>query len=142
MTDDEEATKLAGCASCWPESPDEAWMARASLSQKAELIDESHFHVMILACIKCGQRFLSVFTETIDWTDGDDPQHWALMPVTDEESRELIEPKAPLEEAHLSALGQRRRSLRHDHPKGAASRSYWSRGFTVRYHDRAVIPAG
>jgi len=41
--------------------------ARRALDFEAELIDESHVHVAILACGQCGQRFVSVFTETIDW---------------------------------------------------------------------------
>lgn len=62
-----------GCKRCWPPSAGAAWKARGALTHVAELIDESHFHVMILACPRCTQRFVSVFTETVDWADGDDP---------------------------------------------------------------------
>ena len=63
-----------GCERCWPPIADAAWEARGGLTHVAELIDDSHFHVMILACPCCTQRFVSIFTETIDWEDGDDPQ--------------------------------------------------------------------
>ena len=56
-----------GCERCWPSEADAAWEARRKLACAVELVDESHFHVMILACPSCEQRFLSVFTETIDW---------------------------------------------------------------------------
>jgi hypothetical protein len=52
-----------GCASCWPPTAADAWEARSTLTHVAELIDESHFHVMILACPRCSQNFVSVFTE-------------------------------------------------------------------------------
>ena len=36
---------------------------------------------MILGCARCSQGFVSVFTKTIDWEDGDDPQFWTLLPI-------------------------------------------------------------
>jgi hypothetical protein len=57
---------------CWYTSADAAWKARDGLTITAELIDESHYHVIILACPQYGQRFLSVSTEMIDWANGDD----------------------------------------------------------------------
>ena len=53
-----------GCERCWPSTADAAWEAREELTHVQELIDDSHFHVMILACPCCTQRFVSVFTET------------------------------------------------------------------------------
>jgi hypothetical protein len=40
----------------------------------AGLVDESHFIVSIRRCVRCGQHFLIMFCERIDWADGDDPQ--------------------------------------------------------------------
>ena len=48
---------------------------------------------MVLQCRRCDQRFLSVFTETIDWQDGEDPQQWAVLPITNEEAV-FVEPLA------------------------------------------------
>ncbi|MBM4090244.1 MAG: hypothetical protein FJ276_12605, partial [Planctomycetes bacterium] len=60
-----------GCQHCWPAKAEAAWDARRGLNKQADLIDESHFHVMILACPRCSQRFVSIFTEMVDWADGD-----------------------------------------------------------------------
>lgn len=100
----------------------------------AELIDESHFHVMALVCRACGQRFVSVFTEQIDWADGDDPQYWQLLPITKEESDRLCEGGEP-GRAALEALGGARRCLMVDYPKGGPQKFYWSTGLSVGYHD-------
>jgi hypothetical protein len=66
MMVDDGAKQDFGCEHCWPSTADAAWEARGALTHVQDLIDESHFHVMILACPHCSQRFVSVFTETID----------------------------------------------------------------------------
>jgi hypothetical protein len=90
---------------------------------------------MLLACPHCAQRFVSVFTETIDWVAGDDPQYWTLLPVTPAEANSLQQKGGALSEADLNALGPHRRSLRRDFPKGEESWVYWGSGIVVRYHD-------
>ena len=135
MVDNRKVRVDFGCENCWPISPDAAWEARRALVHEAELIDESHLHVMILACSSCTQRFVSVFTETIDWVDGEDPQYWMLLPITDAEASELVQRKDPVTDAQLSALGPDRRCLRHDHPKAAAPQSFWGTGIWVGPHD-------
>jgi hypothetical protein len=125
-----------GCARCWPEAADAAWAARARLSAVETLVDESHFIVTILACAACGQRFLSTFTETVDWVDGEDPQYRTLLPLTDEETADLVGRRDSLTEAALAAVGGGRRRLRRDFPKGADEpRVYWSTGTSIGRHD-------
>jgi hypothetical protein len=124
-----------GCAHCWPPAAEAAWEAHGTLSRIAELIDESHFHVAILACPRCDQRFVSVFTETIDWVDGDDPQYWTVLPITEAEAADLARQGAALTEAGLHALGPGRRCLRLDHPNGAAGRIAWGTGLPLGPHD-------
>lgn len=114
-----------GCERCWPPAADAAWAARAALDTEHDLLDESHFHVMIQACRSCSQRFVSIFTETVDWVDGDDPQYWTLLPVTASEAAKLTAQGGSVTEMELNALGLGRRCLRHDHPKGGPARSYW-----------------
>jgi hypothetical protein len=114
-----------GCERCWPATADAAWEARAALDVEHELIDESHFHVTIRACRSCSQRFVSIFTEMVDWVDGDDPQYWTLLPVTAAEAAKLAEQGSSVTEMELNAFGPGRRCLRHDHPKGGPARSYW-----------------
>ena len=124
-----------GCEHCWPVAADAAWEARAALTHVADLIDESHFHVMILACPACAQRFASVFTETIDWVNGDDPQDSTLLPITEAEDADLVQRGASLTEADLNWVGSGRRSLRRDCPSGTAERTFWGKGISVGRHD-------
>jgi hypothetical protein len=114
---------------CWPSNADAAWKARTLLEREADLIDEPHFHVMILACRVCAQRFVSVFTETIDWKDGDDAQSWSLIPITGEEKVRL---SAAPSEAELERLVPGRRCLELDHPTGESARTSWTFGLTLR----------
>jgi hypothetical protein len=123
-----------GCGRCWPDSPEEARAASRDLRHEADLIDESHFHVAIRACASCSQRFVSVFTEIIDWIKGEDPQCWTLLPITDAERADL-EAGGPVTEAKLGALAPGRRSLRHEWPRDDAPRSYWATGISVGPHD-------
>ena len=111
-----------GCAHCWPASADAAWAARTRLSCDADLIDESHFHVMILACTDCAQRFVSVFTETVDWVDGEDPQAWSVLPITNAEAADLMQRRDGSADAVLGSLGPARRCLRRECPKREPAR--------------------
>ena len=124
-----------GCEICWPASADEAWEARRKLSSEADLIDESHFHVMILKCPICSQQFVSVFTETVDWVDGEDPQYWVTLPLTSEEAGWLVHQGSGLAEDDLRRLGPVRKCLHRDYPKRGEPRAYWAVGISIRYHD-------
>jgi hypothetical protein len=135
MTNDEGTGENFGCGFCWPPAAEAAWEARGALTAAAELIDESHFHVMILACPRCAQRFLSVFCETVDWVDGDDPQYWTLLPLTGAEAAGLVQQRDSPAETEFYALGSGRRCLRLDHPKAEAERIFWVTGFSVGPHD-------
>lgn len=124
-----------GCEHCSPASAEAAWEARAQLGHVAELVDESHYHVMVLACGACGQRFLSVFTETIDWQDGDDPQYWKLLALTPAESDALVRAGGSAGESAPEAVGGGRRCLCVDNPKGGPKTIYWTKGLSVGFHD-------
>src|SRR5262249_4159896 len=135
MTVDDGPGQNFGCEYCWPSTADAAWDARGALTRAQELIGESHFHVMILACARCTQRFVSVFTEVIDWEDGDDPQYSTLLPITETEAADLVQQWNSLTEASLEAMGRGRRSLRRDYPKSAAPLNSWGIGISVGPHD-------
>ena len=128
-------TQEFGCDRCWPADARAAWGARDGLSRLKELVDESHFIVTVLACPRCAQRYVSVFTEMIDWVDGNDPQYWILLPITEAEAEGLMRPEASLNETGLNALGRERRSLQRDHPKAGPPRVFWGRGIFVGPHD-------
>lgn len=124
-----------GCERCWPASADTAWAFRQALSCEADLIDESHFHVVIQACPACSQRFLSVFTETIDWADGEDPQYWVVLPLTAAEAAGLALRAGSIREEEIDALGPGRRCLLRDYPKGGEPSCGWGAGMAIRWHD-------
>ena len=124
-----------GCHACWPDTLDAADAARRKLSNRALLIDESHFIVAIRICPKCAQNFLSVFAEMIDWEGGEDPQHWTLLPITESEAQELIRQGNSLPEQALYTLGEDRRSLQHDHPKNEPPQTRWGAGIPRVPHD-------
>lgn len=128
-------TQEFGCQVCWPTDADAAWRARDGLTRQKELIDESHFIVAILVCPICDQRYVSIFTELIDWEHGEDPQYWRLMPITEAEAEGLIQQETSLNEESLNALGPRRRGLRRDHPKVGSPQVFWGRGILVGPHD-------
>ncbi|MFN7923689.1 MAG: hypothetical protein U0Q16_26540 [Bryobacteraceae bacterium] len=121
-----------GCDRCWPADAAAAWEARRGLSTVAELVDESHLHVMLLRCDACGQRFLSVFTEIVDWADGEDSQYWKLLPLTAAEAEALQ--RESLNLARLEAVGSDRRCLRRDWPKGEEARAWWGSGLVIGPH--------
>jgi uncharacterized protein YbaR (Trm112 family) len=133
----EHATGEAhGCERCWPHEAVAAWGARQGLTKVADLVDESHYHVMILSCPYCRQNFLSVFTETVDWADGEDPQYWKVVPIEPGEVAILTDATGLLSEADLDAMARDRRCLRRDYPKGASAPTVgWSVGLRIGPHD-------
>lgn len=126
-----EPPPSAGCSLCLPSDPAAAWEARRSLTRDAELIDESHLHVQLLSCATCRQSFASVFSESVDWADGDDPQYWCLVPLSPEAAVAL----PGLEEGNLlgaiASAAAAREALHRDAPKGSPTRVFWSRGLRV-----------
>jgi hypothetical protein len=130
----ERAPGEFGCDRCWPSSAEAADAARRTLRIEAELVDESHFRITIRACPGCSQRFVSLFTEMIDWKGGDDAQYWTLMPVTQAETADLVG-GGSLSESALNTLAGGRRSLFHDHPTGKPARTGWGTGLWVGPHD-------
>ena len=91
-----------------------------------ELVDESHFMVKIRRCVRCGQHFLTMFCERIDWADSDDPQVWVAVPVSEDEVGKLRSANVAADEyAILKIIANDRRFLYHDMPKGEAESLEW-----------------
>ena len=103
----------------------------------AELVDESHFTVSIRRCAQCGQHFLWIFCERIDWADGDDPQTWMVVPVSADEAQRLITANVEADEDFIrEIIGNERRFLYYDIPKGAAETLAWkTRTLFIPGHD-------
>jgi hypothetical protein len=119
---------------------DDCLAAREAI-RKAEhiamLVDESHFGVSILRCVRCGQHFLSLFCERVDWADSDDPQTTVAVPISEDEVQRLKTANvAANENVILEILANDRRFLYHDMPKGAAETLAWkSRTLFIPGHD-------
>ncbi|MGF6808437.1 hypothetical protein OKW30_003563 [Paraburkholderia sp. Clong3] len=130
-----DSLMLPGCANCWPASPEAAWDARRELRELAMWVDEAHFNVRGLQCVHCSRRFISVFTESIDWINGDDGQSWTTAPVTAAEFAQLEAALPSSIDAALRLVPANRRSLRRDHPSGQDAQIGWTSGIDVCSHD-------
>ena len=126
-----------GCDRCWPASAEACYKALMNdLAFERRLIDESHFGVWVRSCRHCGQKFLQVFTELIDWEGGDDSQDWTLLPISEIEASTLVSQGGSISEATLRALGIGRKSLGHIHARGEPdATTYWATGILVLPHD-------
>ncbi|MGH7132509.1 MAG: hypothetical protein ACREJO_11240 [Phycisphaerales bacterium] len=124
-------------ASC-PCVSDDPAVAKEALRKAAAtdtLVDESHFRVTIRRCPLCGQHFLHIFCERVDWADGDDPQAWITAPITEGETHTLRATNIAADEDYLlRALPGTRRFLHRDAPKGSPETLVW-------LHDTLFIPA-
>lgn len=119
--------ELSGCSQCYQADAQAMGRTWYHFQAIARLVDESHFGIQILACPTCGLRWVSIFTERIDWQDGDDPQCSDLLPVTTGESQKLID-LGETAVGLIESIGKDRRFLRDDHPKGAPRRTTWVNG--------------
>jgi hypothetical protein len=111
-----------GCATCYRCEAPVAWAHRPRFRSVARLLDEPHFGVSILECPECGQAFVSVFAETIDWADGDDPQEWRVVPVTAVEAQALVAQGDGVKLGAIEEVGVGRRFLEVSHPKAGPKR--------------------
>ena len=97
-------------------------------------MDESHFSVGICACVHCGQQFLRVFCEQIDWVDGQDPQYFLTAPVSEDEVGNLRMLSGV--DSLLAEIFMQRITLRHDFPKDAQFPvNRWAHGMVMPAHD-------
>lgn len=112
---------------------DDPEVARKAPSKKQRtLFDRSHFSVFVSRCSKCGQQFLRVFMEVVDWEAGDDSQAGVRIPITPGEAAGLKEFETANEaELALRAMDFSRRKLWWVHPKGKEASTYWATGELV-----------
>lgn len=95
---------MAGCGTCCGDDAETVWSHSSALARVAAIVEESHFSVRVVRCASCGQSFASVFCETIDWTGGNDPQDWLLVPLTEGDVATLIAAGEDGVERALAAL--------------------------------------
>lgn len=117
------------CA-CQSDNPEAAYDALRRRTPVREIIDESHLGVNLFRCRACNQPFLSVFTELVDWSGGDDSQAWMVAPLTEEEAARLQAPGAPADawRALLDARTPDRRYLARVYPRGGTPGVSWGTG--------------
>lgn len=101
------------------------------LTPTHRVVDDSHFGVSVRVCPSCGQQFVVIFTEFVDWSGGDDSQYFDIVPVTGDEAASLVAASG-VDLAALGALGAGRRRLSSDWPAGGSKTISWRTGaFTV-----------
>lgn len=119
-----------GCPACWAKKAPESALeeTRAQLEITHRVIEDSHFGVSLRACATCGQPFLAIFTEFVDWSGGDDAQYFDLVPITAEEAGQIAAAGETVSLAYLGGLGAGRRRLAMQHPTGAPESIAWVTG--------------
>ena len=115
-----------------PSTPSREWAQ--ILAGVARLIDESHYAVQIRRCSACGQHFFHVFSEFVDWKNGEDAMYSDVVPITPEEAAALIAKGENIEPAEFEALGKDRRRLCDYHPTGKP------RTITYAHGNLSVLP--
>ncbi|HKB19588.1 MAG TPA: hypothetical protein VKC65_01155 [Gaiellaceae bacterium] len=112
-----------GCRHCYGENAERAWAYyEDGLAVERELVGEPHFIVQLRRCAECGQQFVWVFTEAVDWEGGEDAQQRSVVPLTEDEAETL-------ETESLASFGRDRRYLMTDWPTDAAGPTIeWSTG--------------
>jgi hypothetical protein len=121
-------TEIFGCKRCGAESAEAVAEYRNQFSLVAELVERSHFGLSILECPTCNQHWIYIFTETIDWTDGDDALFLTLLPITKSESDELQAQRANVDTKRIEQIGLNRRYLQINHPTRAGKKTCWGYG--------------
>jgi hypothetical protein len=124
-----------GCEQCFKADAEAMARAKNKFNEIARLVDEEHFIIRLLSCPACGQRCVSVFTESIDWSGGDDAQYVSVLPITAEEA-ELLQKSGENLTARINAMGCDRRHWRDDSPTGGPRKIQWdSGGLYIGPHD-------
>ncbi|MDI2129570.1 hypothetical protein [Yinghuangia seranimata] len=97
------------------------------LTSEHRVVEDSHFGVSVRVCPSCGQRFVVIFTEFVDWSGGDDAQYFDIVPVTEDEAAAVVAGNGA-DLAALGALGAGRRRLSSGWPTGGVKTISWRTG--------------
>ncbi|MFI8458607.1 hypothetical protein [Kitasatospora sp. NPDC085464] len=116
-----------GCVKCYGGDAQAVWRGqREGFEHETDVVDGSRFAVDVRRCRGCSQRFVWIFTESVDWMGGDDSRHVTVMPLTAAEATGLT--VGTLRPLDLGALGRDRRRLDHDWPTGGPASLHWNSG--------------
>jgi hypothetical protein len=117
-----------GCKECFGAPAETFWASWRRFNEVERLVDESHFIVRIVACSQCGQRYVAVTTEMIDWKGGDDPIYRSILPLSAAEAEMLLHQGANVDVKAIERLGDKRRYLKVDWPSGQQQFIGWATG--------------
>ncbi|TML13844.1 MAG: hypothetical protein E6G31_06850 [Actinobacteria bacterium] len=110
-------TQSFGCRRCYGEDAEAVWVYyEEGLAVEQELVGDSHFLVQLRRCAECGQQFVWIFGEAVDWQRGEDAQRREIVPISAAETEAL----SNLEITSMAALGDGRRHLVTDWPTAAS----------------------
>jgi hypothetical protein len=101
-----------GCTECYGEDAEamlEYYLQK--LTTTHGIFSENHEGAALRECPKCGQQFVTIFTEVINWAAGGDDQFYDVVPVTPDEAAEIVRAGSDISMAHLNGLGKQRRHL-------------------------------
>jgi hypothetical protein len=123
-------TARFGCIQCYGDDAEAtlAQFGRGGLETDRVIVDDSHFIVSLRGCPSCGQAFISVFTEFVDRSGGDDAQYRDIVPVTPDEAAAVLAQGEQVDLRFLGSLGEGRRRLSSDWPTGGERRVEWRTG--------------
>jgi hypothetical protein len=122
-------TSQFGCAECYGEDAVTTLeYTRKHFTTTHRLITDSHYGVSVRECRKCGQQFVAIFTEFVDWSGGDDAQYFDIVPVTPQEAAEAITAGEDVTTRFLGNLGTGRKRLVSHWPTGGPHRILWAHG--------------
>ena len=126
----------APVAGCVCKNPDASVAWKMGRTAHVSLIDESHLGAQLFRCAACNQDFLQIFTEVVDWEDGDDSQAWSVHPIEAELAERLKAAREEVDEAFLAGLGIEGRQLSSCYPRGSFKSVKWSDGpLVILPHD-------
>ena len=128
----ENQPETFGCDRCYDGDAEQVWEGRPLVVER-EVVPGSHFSVDLARCSHCGQLYVRVYHEWVDYARGKDDQYWDVLPVTQDEA-ERIASGADL--VHIRRLGRGRRRLCFAWPRDVERpESYWASGeFVIHPH--------
>lgn len=128
-----EAARLVrpGCALCGSLDAKTAWASLHTL-HVASPVREVHFGIDVKRCT-CGQPWVVMFTERVDFRDGNDDQTWLAMPVTDAEASVLTTCDPSRVSQGVAELGRNRRFLLRSNTSNTIA--WRDSGFAIPPHD-------
>ena len=116
-----------GCEKCFGATAEAFRASWPNFNEIARLVDDPHDIIRIKSCSNCGQRYVAVTTEFIDWEDGEDPIYRSVLPLTVEESERLLSQGENVDVRLIESLGKTRRYLQTSWPKEEKQESvYWT----------------